>query len=164
MSITYFPFTPVPNTNFVFQPTLDGEVYNVVVTWNFAAQRYYINIYSLDGTLIVSRAMVGSPIGTNLSALSWANGTVTATMSAPIPYRIGSSVQYTVVGSVPDAYNGQVVGYVTSPTTFTYPLAADPGVATVLGNVSQNINLIFGYFQTSSLVYRTATSQFEVSP
>ena len=163
MSITYFTFTPVPNTNFVFQPTLDGEVYNVVVTWNFAAQRYYINIYSLDGTLIVSRAMVGSPLGVNLSGLSWANGTVTAITSAPIIYRIGSTVALTISGSTPDAYNGQVLGYVTSGNTFTYPLAADPGVATVLGNAAQNISLTAGYF-SSTLVFRTANQQFEVSP
>ena len=163
MSITYFPFTPVPNSNFVFQPTLDGDVYNCVVTWNFAAQRYYLNIYNLDGTLIVSRAMVGSPLGINLSALSWANGIVTATMNEPIIYRIGSSVQYTVAGSIPDAYNGAVIGYVTSETTFTYPLAADPGAATTLGNAAQNISLTAGYF-SSTLIYRIANQQFEVSP
>lgn len=163
MSITYYDYTPVPTQNFTFQPTLDGQVYNCTVTFNFAAQRPYLAIVGLDGTLIVNKAMVGSPNGVNVATLSWANGSVTATLVSPIGYRIGSTVAFTLTGCTPDAYNGQVLGYVTGPNSFTYPLAADPGASTQLGVASQNISLTAGYF-ASTLVYRIANLQIEVSP
>jgi hypothetical protein len=163
MSITYYDFTPVPTANYTFQPTLDGQVYNATVTFNMAAQRYYLAIAGLDGTLIVNKAMVGSPNGANLAELSWANGFVTGTLANPIPYRIGSTVALTITGSTPDAYNGQVLAYVTGRYTFTYPLMADPGAATRLGVASENISLTAGYFN-STLVYRIANNQIEVSP
>jgi hypothetical protein len=53
---------------------------------------------------------------------------------------------------------------VTGANSFSYALAQDPGVATALGLASYDVNLAWGYFQQSSLVFRTATQQFEVSP
>ena len=89
--MTVYPFTPNQSGPFQFQPTLDGTVYNVIVTWNLFGRRYYINVYALDGTLIVCMPVVGSPVGTD-------------------------------------------------------------------------INMVGGYFTTSSLVFRQPSQQFEVSP
>jgi hypothetical protein len=60
---TIFPFTPSQSSPFQFQPTLDGTVYTVIVTWNLFGRRYYVNIYDLSGVLILCTAMVGSPQG-----------------------------------------------------------------------------------------------------
>ena len=54
-------FAPTVRAPFQFQATLDGVIYTVIVTWNLFGQRYYINIYALDGTWIVTLPLVGSP-------------------------------------------------------------------------------------------------------
>lgn len=56
-----YPFTPLQNQNFQFQPTFDGTQYNIVITWNFWGQRYYVNIYTLNGGLVLSIPMIASP-------------------------------------------------------------------------------------------------------
>lgn len=58
-----FPFAPTQTANVQFQPTLDGATCTVIVTWNVFGQRYYINIYDLNGNLILCRSLVGSPLG-----------------------------------------------------------------------------------------------------
>lgn len=63
----YIPFTPAATQNFQFQTTLDGSVYTVIVTWNLFGQRYYVNIYSTSGLLIVSLPLIGSPLTANIS-------------------------------------------------------------------------------------------------
>jgi len=84
-------FTPNINQNFSFQPTLDGQQYNVIVTWSLFGQRWIVNVYTLQNVLILQKPLTGSPSG-------------------------------------------------------------------------YDINLIEGYFTTSSLIYRVATNNFEVSP
>lgn len=67
MTITYTNFTPSPLTNFRFPVLLDGTQYNVVVTYNVFGQRYYVNIYTTQGGFVMSRPMVGSPVGYDIS-------------------------------------------------------------------------------------------------
>lgn len=88
---TYVLFTPSPTAAFQAQVTLDNQPYLIVVTWNAFGQRWYFNLVTPQGQLVLSCAMVGSPAG---------------------------------------------VG----------------------------INLTAGYFETSSVVFRQATQQFEISP
>lgn len=88
---TLVNFNPTPFANFQFNPTLDGVSYVAICTWNLYGQRYYINIYNNNGTLILSRPIIASP----------------------------------------DVYD---------------------------------INLLFGYFQTSTLIYRASSNNFEISP
>jgi hypothetical protein len=88
---TLINFNPTPFANFQFNSTLDGVNYVAICTWNLYGKRYYINIYNNNGTLIVSRPIIGSP----------------------------------------DNYD---------------------------------INLVFGYFQTSTLIYRESSNNFEISP
>jgi hypothetical protein len=160
---TFTNFYQPVSTPFRFSPTLDGQVYNVVVSWNLFGARYYINIYDVSGTLIVCRAMVGSPVGVGIESLTWANGIVTIVTSVPHGFPINTTILGTVSGCTPDAYNGTGYGNVTGLFTITYALAADPGGATALGNVNYNISLTQGYF-ASTLVWREANQQFEVSP
>lgn len=88
---TYIDFAPQPNIPFQFNATLDDQQYVVLCTWNLYGQRYYVNVYDLQGNLIVAIAQVGSPL-------------------------------------------------------------------------NYDIDLVGGYFTTSSMVFRVATQQFEISP
>lgn len=88
---TFVTFTPSTTSTFQFQAMLDGSIYTVLLTWNVFGQRFYVNVYSLAGVLIVAIPLIGSPVG-------------------------------------------------------------------------YDINMVAGYFTTSSLVYRADNGQFEISP
>lgn len=166
----FINFAPSAIQPFQFAATLDGQQYNVIVSWNLfrgsnnATQGFYVNVYDLSGNLIVARALSGSAVGLNLQSLSWANGVATATTVTPHGYTVGRLIALTLSGAVPDGYNGLFECYVTGPSTFTFPLATNPGAATAFGAASYNVNLVGGYFTTSSLVYRAPNRQFEISP
>jgi len=167
---TFVDFVPSLTVPFQFQPVLDGVAYTAIVTWNLFAQRYYLNLYALDGTLIFSLPLVGSPVGVALASLSWAFGTVTAATEQPHGYAALQTVKLALSGSSPDVYNGVFDCFVTGVDTFTYPLAEFPGPAASAGNVNFNIDLLAGYFNaggqpfTSTLVYRVQNKQFEINP
>jgi len=73
----FIDFEPTEDNPFQFQAVFDGVQYNVVVTYNLFGQRYYVNIYSTQGALIVSRPMVGSPSQYDISLT---NGYFTSTL------------------------------------------------------------------------------------
>lgn len=64
---TYVQFTPSTTSPFQFQATLDGNVYNIIVTWNVYAQGYYVNIYDISNNIVVSLPLIGSPSNYNIS-------------------------------------------------------------------------------------------------
>lgn len=161
---TYTTFTPNSLAPFSFNPTLDGQVYAATVTWNVFGQRWYLNVTQLDGTPVFTLPLIGSPPILTLEALSWANGTVTATTSTPHGFLPLTTTTLVVSGCSPAVYNGTVEAFVTGADTFTYPLSTIPGTVTALGSAAYNINLAAGYFQTSTLVYRQDSGQFEVTP
>jgi hypothetical protein len=169
MATTIFPFTPSSTVQFAFQPVLDGNSYNASVPSLLFGNRYYLNLVAADGTPIIYTALIGSPTGIPIASLSWANAIVTATTETPHGYRIASTVELTIVGCTPDAYNGSVQVLITGPSTFSYLLASNPGSATVFGTANYDINLIGGVpkedgtFFASTLVFRVPASQFEVT-
>ena len=59
--MTTFPFIPSSTTPFEFQPTLDGLQYTAFVKWNVFGRRYYLELYQLDGTRVLTIALIGSP-------------------------------------------------------------------------------------------------------
>lgn len=67
---TVFPFTPSATSPFQFQPKLDGVQYTAIVTWSLFGRRYYLNLYQLDGTLVLATAMVGSPLDYDISLVA----------------------------------------------------------------------------------------------
>ena len=162
--MTTYPFTPSTQANFQFGPTLDGSQYNAVVVWNVFGQRYYLNVYSLEGTLVCSRPLVGSPDGVSLSSLSWANGIVLAETSSPHGFTVSSVVTMTISGCTPSSYNGQVEALIINANEFQFEIAADPGMAVTLGAVGYLINIVGGFFTTSSLVFYPDAQQIIVSP
>ena len=87
---TIIPFTPGPAAPFQFQATLDGNLYNCVVTWNLMGQRWYLNVYDLSGNLIICTAMAGSPAGYNISL-------VAPLFDTQLVYRV-ANLQFEVIG------------------------------------------------------------------
>lgn len=59
--MTVFPFLPSATQPFEFQPTLDGIQYTAFVRWNIFGRRYYLELYQLDGTHVLTTALIGSP-------------------------------------------------------------------------------------------------------
>ena len=160
---TYYPFQPSSVAPFSFQPTLDGDTYNATVTWSVFGQRWYLNIYALDGTLVVSEGLSASPTGLSLQSLSWARGRAYAMTIDPHGLNIGGLVGLTISGASPDAFNGLQSCLITGPSTFTYPLSPNPGQVTMTGAASYNVNLVGGYFTASTVVFRDQTQTFEVT-
>lgn len=161
--MTAYVFTPTATSLFQFQPIFDGATYNVIITWNIFRQDWYVNVLDLSGNRVVSIPVISSPSAINLQSISWANGRATGIVVSPHGFPIGAAVRLTVAGCAPDGYNGHVDVLASEANAFTYALATDPGVATVLGTAGYSINILDGYF-TSTLVFREASSTFEVMP
>lgn len=164
---SYYTLTPTPNAPFQFSPTLDGNIYNVVVPFLAAGQRYYLNIYTLAGDLVAAVPVVASPVALNIEGIVWDQSTNSAILTtiSPHNYSVGATLVLTVSGCVPDAYNGTFTCLVTSPTEISYTLPSGyPGAVTTLGAIGKNINLVAGYFTTSTMVFREGMNYFEVSP
>lgn len=161
---TFFDFAPTSVAPFQFQPTLDGTIYSAIVTWNLFGQRYYLNLYDLSGNLVVSLPVIGSPAGIAIEGASWLRGEATLGLADPHGLRIGSTAVLTVSGMTPDAYNGTFEALVVSVNQVTYSLASDPGAPSVLGYAGKNVDLVAGYFSSSTLIYREGANRFEVSP
>jgi hypothetical protein len=161
---TYVNFTPSPAAPFQFQATLDGEQYTIIVTWNLFGQRFYANCYTLSGALVFSLPLVGSSVGRTIQTATWANNLATITTSIPHGFTVGTIANLTIGGMSPDGYNGTYQCSVINSTQVVYSLPNDPGVISSPGYMYYNINLAAGYFSTSSLVFRTANLQFEITP
>lgn len=166
----YFPFKPSNTQVFSFSPVLDGQTYNAQVPWLLFGARYYMSLIALDGTQIWYGAVVGSPTGVQIQALSWANGRAAAVTALPHGHKPATTVMLTIAGCSPDAFNGMVAALITGPNSFSWPLAMNPGAASIFGSAARNLNLIGGvanglggYF-SSTLVFRTASQSFEVDP
>jgi len=86
---------------------------------------------------LVVASLAGRPVSATASAMTWANGIVTATIPAQSD-PVGTIYPITVAGVTPAGYNGNYTGTVTSATTITYPLASNPGPVTVQGTVAYN--------------------------
>lgn len=67
---TLTQFTPAINENFSFLPTLDGQQYNVTVTWNLFGQRWIVNVYTLAGALVFQKPLRGSPADYDINLLA----------------------------------------------------------------------------------------------
>lgn len=158
---TVVDFQPSGTAPFQFQATLDGDHYIVTVPSNAFGERYYVQVSDLSGNLVVYRAIVSSTAKIQ-AAFSWANGTAMAVLSSPHNVPIGAVARVTV-SDTDGLYDGTFLALATSSTVLTFPMATDPG-ATASGSTSQDVNLVAGYFSTSSLVWRDNTGQFEISP
>ena len=175
---TYLQFSPTQAASPPWQGqiTLDGAAYNLVAYWSPFGERWYVNLVALDGTSLLYTALIGSPDALQIESISWAaggvanTGQVTVETSLPHGFTIGNVVTVTIAGCTPDAYNGQYECLVVSPNEVTFPLNANPGTATMVGAINQQVDMVGGvadengdYF-TSTLVFRQSTQNFETNP
>jgi len=71
-------------------------------------------------------------LNVKISTITWSGGTVTVTTASPHGLPTGTT-SGTIYGCTPTAYNGSYTFTRTGASTFTYPLASNPGTITVLG-------------------------------
>lgn len=172
---TVIPFIPSNITAPNFLLNLDNSPYTCKITWNISAQRYYINIYGLDGTWITTVPLITTPPARAVDSVSFdlAKQLLTVTMLPPSEWPVplppggavikpGTMVDYTLSGFQPNTYNGLFRCFQVDGVTFTTPMANDPGPLVVVGNVNRLLNMAAGVFQTSTLIYRNGN--FEINP
>lgn len=170
-----FPFIPSNIQVPKFNAILDNTTYTITVTWNVSAQRYYINVYTTDGTWIITTPLVSCPPARAVNSVSWDSTRRVLTVEMvdpsfwPIPLSSGGLVtppgimiDYTLEGFQPNTYNGLFRGLQVDEITFEVPMDVDPGNVVVMGNVNRLMNMVQSVFTTSSLVYRNGA--FEVNP
>lgn len=162
--MTTFPFTPSPLQNQTFNPTLGGQTYTAVVTWNLFGQRWYLNLNDSNGNLIISTALVASQDPQQIASITWDQNVVTVVTASPHWMPIGSSARIYVSGNVPEAYNGLVLVNVLDAVTFTYELNEDPGLNTVLGTYGSVVDLSAGLVPGSMLLFYASAMQFATTP
>lgn len=155
------PFRPTPQGPFTFQAVLDGISYLGIVKWNVFGQRWYLFLYDQSSTRALTIAMVASPEPLPIAAAAWDNGIVTLTAKEPHGLQVGKTLSFTISGMLPAEYNGQKVCLVTGPSTLTYGLSANPGMAAAVGTFGYDISLTKGYFATQ-IVYRERTQNIEI--
>lgn len=162
---TIVAFQPSQTAPFQFQAEFDGATYQVLVTWSLFGQRYYVGVFDLSGNLIFLKGLVGSPVGVALQSISWDAGIVTAVTASPHGFKLGVTVELTVSNAVPDDYNGTFECVVTGPNSFTYALANEPAMTvTAFGEFDYDVNLLEGYFETSTMIFQDANEQFLIGP
>jgi Domain of unknown function (DUF6983) len=158
------PFPQTIGQNLTFNPVLDGNTYQVTITWNIFGNRWYFNLYNLNGALVTCRALVSSDDQHSIESIVWDNGVVTVTASSPHFFGLGDVVNLNISGNTPIEYNGIYPCDVTGTTTFTYLLTNNPGQQVVIGNFGSIVDLTHGFFNTSTIAYYANSNQFVVSP
>jgi hypothetical protein len=160
---TYVPFRRSNVTAPRLTVVLDYQDTTMVVSWNVAAQRYYINLYTLDGVWICTVPLVETSQGQRVLAMIYNpyQGVLIARMESPMRRPPGQIVNYTLEGFSPPSINGPQECLTLADQRFSFQ-SDDPGVITVMGHASRYHNMAQGYFQYSTLIYRNG--QFETNP
>lgn len=68
-----------------------------------------------------------------LTSVTWSGSVATATTAAAHGFETGDTMLITIAGETPSGYNGTFLCTITGTSTFTYPLASNPGSQTVAG-------------------------------
>ena len=66
----------------------------------------------------------------SIASITWAGYVSAVTTAAPHDFAIGDTILLTISGATPSGYNGTFLCTITGASTFTYPLASNPGSAT----------------------------------
>lgn len=159
---TFVSFVPSTISAFSFQPTLGGNPYIVTVLWNVFRQGYYISVSDISGNLILYRSLVAT--GPSYPAsFSWAQGTVTAALTANHNVPICSVVAVNI-SETDSGFDGTYQALSTGAQTLTYPLPANPNQSNpISGNVNFALNLVSGYVANGWLVFHYDSQTFEFS-
>jgi hypothetical protein len=77
----------------------------------------------------------------NITSITWAGSVATVTTSAPHGYTISDTLELTIAGAAPTGYNGTFLCTITGASTFTYPLASNPGSSSSSGSyIPEDVN------------------------
>jgi hypothetical protein len=68
-----------------------------------------------------------------ITSATWLTGVATITTTVAHGFTIADTLQVTLAGFTPVGYNGTYVATVTGASTFTVPIAVNPGVTSVVG-------------------------------
>ena len=154
MATQYVDFQPTVNTLFQFPAVFDGGQYQVIVPWGLFGQRYYLSCNAADGSNVFYKGLVGSPSRQGTPFTTNALNSI-ATVDNPTGIGIGTVV---VSNNVPP---GTIVTFIAG-TVLALSQAAIATGTDAAALFSNDINLLGGYFVTSTLVFRAATAQFEI--
>jgi hypothetical protein len=161
---TIIPFLPSNTKVPSFMVVLDGRNYNISVTWNVSAQRYYINLSDMKGDWITTVPLITTPPGEPIASFTYdpLQGLATVVKQYGHRQRAGTIIRYTLMGFMPTSLNGTIRGLTLDDVTFSYPMVVNPGLVIRLGSVHRILDMVAGLFQRSTLCYRNGA--FEVNP
>jgi len=71
-----------------------------------------------------------------ITSITWASSVATVTTVNPHGWTNGDVIPVLIAGAVPAGYNGKFQATVTGASTFTYPLASNPGTETTPGTAT----------------------------
>jgi hypothetical protein len=160
---TYVPFRRSNVSAPRLTVQLDYQDTTIIVTWNVASQRYFLNLYTLDGVWICTVPLVETSQGQQVLSMTYDpfQGVLIGTMASPMYRPPGQIVNYTLEGFSPSSLNSPQECLTLVDQRFSFP-STDPGVITVMGHASRYHNMVEGYFQYSTLIFRNG--QFETNP
>jgi hypothetical protein len=164
---TYTPFVPPPKASsspFGFSPTLDFQPANALTPWSLFGRRWYLQLTDTGGNLVFLRSLVGSPDGVQNKLITVYKGCVVVETVRPHGFELMATVDITLVAVLPAMLNGTWRAYVTSPTSYQFPIMQVPEPISSYGRTDYNINLVKYYVLNSTLVFRDSTQNFEVTP
>lgn len=118
-----------------------------IVQINGATGMTQVNAHNYIATVINANSF---SLNVPISAISWSGGTVTVTTQSNHGLPVGTSSGH-IYGCSPIGYNGAYTFTRTGATTFTYPLASDPGTISVKGFTELN-STAFGAYTGSGVV------------
>jgi hypothetical protein len=161
---TVVPFSRSTIVTPQYSVVLDGVSYTVLVTWNVSAQRYYVNIYGNNKTLIVCRPLVQTSHSNPITDIYYDQnlGVMIVTLLNYIYRPIGQIIKYTLENFNPSILNGTINALTLSMNQFSFPIDNDPGAIITLGSAGRYMDMAAGYFQNSTLIFRN--NAFEVNP
>ena len=94
---------------------------------------------TVNGTALLTQLSSFTPIlagGQAITSMTWSSSIVTVTTTAPHGYPTSDQLSLTIAGVTPAGYNGTYTATITGTSTFTFPLASNPGTVTVQGTVT----------------------------
>lgn len=157
----FLPFQPSAVAAPTFYVTMDG-VYSLTVKWNVSAQRYYYDLYDPAATWLVSQPLI--ELQPSVKIFSWTylpdRKAMLFTGEDPKARSLGQMIDGTIEGVDPPVLNGPRRYMALSAAERIFPLAQDPGQISQLGSVNHYVNLVGGYVQGWTVVFRN--NQFEV--
>lgn len=121
ISFTFTNNTYTRNANGAWTNTTGGKGYIV------ARLSGHTSVRNIQGFQIASTGIGGA---VSVSSMSWSGGLVTVNTAAPHGRPLGYALALTFAGATPASINSTFDCTVTGASTYTFPLAADPGSIT----------------------------------